>query len=180
MQKYFWFILLLLVFVVPASAQPTSILITNGTLLDGTGAKAKGADVRIVGDQIVEIGKLKPKPNEQVIDARKLIVAPGFIDIHNHSETGLESQPTANSQVLQGITTLAVGPDGGSPWPIADYLRRREDKPPAVNVLAFVGHATVRRLVMGKDYNRPATKAEIEAMAELVRSEERRVGKECA
>lgn len=168
MKKHFWLFLMLIIFVGSALAQPTSILITNGTLLDGTGAKAKGADLRIVGDQIMEIGKLKPKPNEQVIDARNLIVAPGFIDLHNHSETGLESQPTANSQILQGITTLAVGPDGGSPWPIAEYLRRREDKPPAVNVLAFVGHATVRRMVMGKEYNRPATKAEIEAMAALV------------
>lgn len=168
MQKYFWFLLLLVIFVVPVLAQPTSILIINGNVIDGTGAKAKGVDLRIVGDQIVEIGKLKPKPNEQVIDARNLIVAPGFIDIHNHSESGLETQPTANSQILQGITTLAVGPDGGSPWPIAAYLRRREDKPPAVNVLAFVGHATVRRKVMGDDFKRPATKAEIERMSELV------------
>ncbi|MFN7931287.1 MAG: amidohydrolase family protein [Blastocatellia bacterium] len=165
MQKYCWLLLLL---IVPAAAQPTSILIANGTIIDGTGAKGKSADVRIQGDQIIAIGKLKPQPNEQVIDARNLIVAPGFIDIHNHSESGLESQPTANSQILQGITTLAVGPDGGSPWPIAEYLRRREDKPPAVNVLAFIGHATVRHKVMGDDYKRPATKAEIAQMVELV------------
>lgn len=168
MQKYLGFILLSFIFVVSAKAQPTSILITNSTVLDGTGAKGKSADVRMQGDQIIAIGKLKPQPNEQVIDARKLIVAPGFIDLHNHSESGLATQPTANSQILQGITTLAVGPDGGSPWPIADYLRRREDQPPSVNVLAFVGHAMVRRKVMGDDYNRPATKAEIEAMAALV------------
>lgn len=168
MHKYFWLILFLSFLIVPTDAQPTSILITNGTVIDGTGTKGKGADVRIVGDQIVEIGKLKPKPDEQVIDAKNLMVAPGFIDIHNHSESGLESQPTANSQILQGITTLAVGPDGGSPWPIGQYLRRREEKIPAVNVLAFVGHATVRRQVMGDDFKRPATKAEIEQMMELV------------
>jgi N-acyl-D-amino-acid deacylase len=149
-------------------AQPNSILITNGKVIDGTGANAKSIAIRIVGDTITEIGKLKPKPNERVMDARGYVVAPGFIDIHNHSETGLERQPTADSQILQGITTLAVGPDGGSPWPIGEYLQRREQKPSAVNVLAFIGHATVRRKVLGEQFNRTATKAEIEQMAELV------------
>ncbi len=158
----------LLLFAAIGMAQPNSVLITNGKVIDGTGTKAKRSDLRIVGDTITEIGKLKPQPNERVIDARNLIVAPGFIDIHNHSESGLESQPTANSQILQGITTLAVGPDGGSPWPIGEYLRRREQKSSAVNVLAFVGHATVRRKVLGNEYNRTATKAEIEQMANLV------------
>ncbi len=160
--------LILLGMVVPVVAQTTSTLIVNGTLIDGTGAKARRADIRIVGHTITEIGQLKPQSNERLMDARGHIVAPGFIDIHNHSESGLESQPTANSQVLQGITTLAVGPDGGSPWPLDAYLQRREQKPPAVNVLAFVGHATVRRKVLGNDYNRTATKAEIEQMANLV------------
>jgi N-acyl-D-amino-acid deacylase len=169
MQKIFLAGLILLAgFSTSAWSQPSAVLITGGVMLDGTGAKAKRADLRIVGDTIIEIGKLKPQPNERVIDARGHVVAPGFIDIHNHSESGLERQPTADSQILQGITTLAVGPDGGSPWPIAEYLQRREQKPPAVNVLAFVGHATVRRKVLGDDYNRIATKAEIEQMAALV------------
>ena len=168
MQKRFGLWLLWLMLFVPVCAQTTSILITNGSVIDGTGAKAKGVALRIVGDTITEIGKLKPKPNERVIDARGHVVAPGFIDIHNHSETGLEREPTADSQILQGITTLAVGPDGGSPWPLGEYLQRREQKPSAVNVLAFVGHATVRRKVLGNEFNRTATKAEIEQMAELV------------
>lgn len=168
MRKILLLSLLLSVFSAIALAQSTSILITNGRLIDGTGAKSKNVSLRIVGDTITEIGKLKPNPNERVIDARGNVVAPGFIDIHNHSETGLEREPTANSQILQGITTLAVGPDGGSPWPIAQYLQRREQKPPAVNVLAFVGHATVRRKVLGDNFNRTATKAEIEEMAALV------------
>jgi N-acyl-D-amino-acid deacylase len=168
MQKLFGLSLWLPLLVVSVPAQTNAILITNGTVMDGTGAKSKRTNLRIVGDTIAEIGKLKPKPNERVIDARNLVIAPGFIDIHNHSESGLERQPTADSQILQGITTLAVGPDGGSPWPIAEYLQRREQKPPAVNVLAFVGHATVRRKVLGNDTNRTATKAEIEQMAALV------------
>ncbi len=168
MQKLLGWTVLLAALILPAAAQPASTLILNGKVLDGTGAKAKSVALRIVGDRITEIGKLKPQPNERVIDARGNVVAPGFIDIHNHSESELERQPTADSQILQGITTLAVGPDGGSPWPIAEYLQRREQKPPAVNVLTFVGHATVRRKVMGDDYNRTATKAEIEQMVELV------------
>lgn len=149
-------------------AQPTSILLLGGNVIDGTGSKAKRADIRITGGLIAELGNLKPLPNETVIDAKNKIVAPGFIDIHNHSETGLEKQPTANSQILQGITTLAVGPDGGSPWPIGEYLARRSEQGIAVNVMAFVGHATVREMVMGNDYKRTATKAEIAKMAELV------------
>ena len=168
MQKFFGLTLLVAALIVPVVAQPTSTLIINGKVLDGTGSKAKNVALRMVGDTITEIGKLNPQPNERVIDARGNIVAPGFIDIHNHSETGLEREPTANSQILQGITTLAVGPDGGSPWPIADYLQRREQKPTAVNVLTFVGHATVRHKVLGDNYNRTATKVEIEQMAELV------------
>jgi len=151
--------------------QPSSILIVGGTLIDGTGARGRRAEVRLEGDQIKEIkesGRLKPRPNEKVIDARGMIVVPGFIDLHNHSERGLEAEPTAKSQVLQGITTLAVGPDGSSPWPMADYLAKREEQRAAINLIAFVGHATVRQRVMGRNYNRAATEAEIAQMAQLV------------
>ncbi len=148
--------------------KPGSILIKGGTLIDGTGARRRQADVRITGDQIQEIGRLKPQPGERVIEARGFVVAPGFIDIHNHSDRGLDAEPTAKSQIRQGITTLAVGPDGSSPWPIADYLARREQQRTAVNILTFVGHATLRQRVMGRDFNRPATENEITQMAQLV------------
>lgn len=145
-----------------------SVLIAGGTLIDGSGARRREVDIRIVGDRIKQIGKLKPLAGERVIEARGLIVAPGFIDIHNHSERGFANGPNAKSQVLQGITTLAIGPDGGSPFPIADYFDWLEKQHPAVNVIAFVGHATVRQRVMGKDFNRQATEGEIARMAELV------------
>jgi N-acyl-D-amino-acid deacylase len=167
-MKYKFLLLLCCAILNVIFAQSTSTLITNGNVIDGTGAKSRRADVRISGGMISEIGNLKPLPNEVVIEAKGKIVAPGFIDLHNHSETGLEKQNTANSQILQGITTLAVGPDGGSPWPIREYLARRSEQGIAVNVAAFVGHATVRELVMGKEYRRPATKKEIAQMAELV------------
>ncbi|MDQ3014113.1 MAG: amidohydrolase family protein, partial [Acidobacteriota bacterium] len=151
-----------------SSIQSSSILIYGGVVIDGTGTKRRLADVRIVGNQIKDIGRLKPQSGERVIDAKGLIVAPGFIDVHNHSEQGLLREPDAKSQVLQGITTLAIGPDGGSPVPIADYLTRLEKQQAAVNIISFIGHATVRRRVMGEDTKRAATAGEIVKMAELV------------
>lgn len=154
----------------PASthAQAKSRVIVGATMIDGTGRPGLRANVRIEGDLIAEVGQFDPEPGEEVIEARGKVVAPGFIDIHNHSEGGLKTDPAAVSQVSQGITTLAVGPDGGSPWPIADYLKQREQQHAAVNVLAFVGHATVRQLVMGGDYNRAATEKEVRRMSELI------------
>ena len=145
-----------------------SLLIRGGLIIDGTGTPAKVADVRLSGGRIIQIGGLKPRPRERVIEAQGLVVAPGFIDIHNHSERGFADDPGARSQVLQGITTIAVGPDGGSPWPIAGYLQWAGRQRLATNLLAFVGHATVRRQVMGDNYKREATPAEISRMAGLV------------
>src|SRR5262249_52716201 len=123
---------------------PASILITGVMLIDGSGAPARRADVRIAGDKIAEVGSLQPKAGEGVIEERGMTVAPGFIDIHNHSESGLNQDPTARSQILQGITTLAIGPDGASPYPTGKYLAVCEARHAAVNLLAFIGHATAR------------------------------------
>ncbi|HJQ23369.1 MAG TPA: D-aminoacylase [Blastocatellia bacterium] len=148
-------------------AQVKSRVIVGAMIIDGSGRKAYRANLRIIGDRVAGVGLFAPRRGEEVIDARGLIVAPGFIDIHNHSESGLAREPSAASQVSQGITTLAVGPDGASPWPIADYLAKREQQHTAVNVLAFVGHATLREQVMKRDTNRRATDDEIKAMAQL-------------
>lgn len=161
------FCLFWLTFAVNAQS-PDRFLIRGGTVIDGTGAPARMADLRVAGERILEIGRFTPQPGERVIDARGMVVVPGFIDIHNHSERGFASDPEARSQILQGITTLAVGPDGGSPWPIGDYLRWCRDQRLATNVLAFIGHATVRRQVLGEDFRRQATPAEIERMVSLV------------
>src|SRR6185437_1209753 len=72
------------------------------------------------------------------------------------------------TQTAQGITTILVGADGSSPWPIAGYIAERRRSRAAINVLVMVGHATVRRLVMGDDYKRPARDDEIAKMAALV------------
>jgi N-acyl-D-amino-acid deacylase len=151
---------------IPTRAE--SFVITRAQVADGTGGALKPASIRVEGDTIVAVGNLKPKKGEPVIDGRGLVLAPGFIDIHNHSTEGLLSDPLAESQVSQGITTAVQGPDGESAWPIADYLEKLRAAPPAVNVMTMVGHATVRSLVMGKDYRRVATDEEVSRMAGLV------------
>ena len=151
-----------------STAASPSILIQGAQVADGTGAPLRAADVRIAGDRILEVGKLSPKGGERVIRGESLVLAPGFIDVHNHSTRGLKTDPQAESQVSQGITTLVVGPDGESPWPIAEYLAEREKDPPAVNVMTMVGHETVRSLVLGQDFRRTATAEEVSKMAALV------------
>jgi len=162
--------LLLLAAAVPtARAQVGGTTIVGGELADGSGAALRRANVRIVDDRIVAAGQdLKPLAGDTVVDATGLVVAPGFIDIHNHSANELASEPAAASQVAQGITTVVLGPDGGSPWPIGEYLEERRRSPASVNVAVMVGHATVRRLVMGDDYKRTATDAELTRMTALV------------
>ncbi len=142
--------------------------IVGAELADGTGAALRRANVRFVNDRIVAVGDLKAQAGDRVVDGRGLVVAPGFIDIHNHSSQGLASDPGAETQIAQGITTVVVGPDGDSPWPIGDYLGERKQAPAAVNVASFVGHATVRRQVMKDDFKRPARADEIARMALLV------------
>jgi N-acyl-D-amino-acid deacylase len=149
-------------------ASNLSFLVTNARVVDGTSTPARLAAVRVVNGRIAEVGALSPAAGETIVDAAGLVLAPGFIDPHNHSTDGLLTEPAAASQVSQGITTLFVGQDGSSPWPIADYLSKLRAAPPAVNVLTAVGHATVRQLVMGEDYKRAARPEEVAKMEALV------------
>ena len=142
--------------------------IVGGQLADGSGAPLRQANVRIAGDRIAAVGAAAPQPGDAVVDAKGLVIAPGFIDIHNHSSSELAGDPAAESQVSQGITTVVLGPDGSSPWPIGEYLAERRRNPAAVNVAVMVGHATVRRLVMNDDYKRAARPEEVARMAALV------------
>ncbi len=150
------------------SPESASWVIVGATIVDGSGRPRFRAHVRLVGDRIVRIGRFVPAPDDRVLRATGLVLAPGFIDLHNHSDRGLEAEPTATSQIAQGITTIVLGLDGNSPWPIAQYLHRRREQPAAVNVALLVGHATVRQLVLGRDANRAASEAEIAEMARLI------------
>ncbi|GAC1631107.1 MAG: D-aminoacylase [Candidatus Acidiferrum sp.] len=148
-------------------AQQPSLVITNARLADGTGAPLRKANVRISGSRITKIGNFKPAKTDQILDAKGLVLAPSFIDIHNHSTRGLETDPLAETQIAQGITSLIIGADGDSPWPIAPWLEARQKSPASVNVAVMAGHATIRELVMGKDFRRTATPEEIGKMASL-------------
>ncbi len=154
-----------------ATAQDESAVATvilNAQVADGSGKPLRKANVRIAGDRIVAIGNVRPQQGERTIDAAGLVLAPGFIDIHNHSTEGLENDPLAESQIAQGITTVILGADGDSPWPIAPYLDARRKNPPSLNLAMMAGHATIRGQVMGKDFRRTATESEIAKMIVLV------------
>jgi N-acyl-D-amino-acid deacylase len=148
------------------------VALTGGTLIDGSGrAPVSDAIVLIKGDTITAVGRrgqIKIPAGARVIDARGLVIAPGFIDTHNHSDRGLSDDPSAATQVSQGITTVAVGQDGGSELPIGEYLSKLDRSPVALNVVTFVGHASLRSKVMGQDTKRHATDAEIEKMQQMV------------
>lgn len=152
----------------PIAQVSTSFVIVNARVVDGTGAAARQASVRVVDGRITDVGDVRTAASDRVVDAKDLVLAPGFIDTHNHSTDGLLTEPSAVSQVSQGITTLVVGQDGSSPWPIADYLGRLRREPASVNVLTAVGHATIRRQVMGDDFKRVARADEVTRMVALV------------
>ena len=151
------------------SQQPANTtVIVNAQIADGAGKPLRKGSVRISGDRITRVGDFQPAKGEQIIDAKGLVLAPGFIDIHNHSTEGIERDPLAETQIAQGITTAVVGADGDSPWPIAPWLKAREANPASLNIAVLAGHATIRQQVLGKDFKRVSTPAEIEKMVLLV------------
>src|SRR5258706_15789158 len=98
-----------------------SVTIIGARLVDGTGAPPRRAGVRIENDRIVAVGDVKPGPADETVDATGLVLAPGFIDIHNHSASGPLGGPAAGTQVAQGITKLVGGAGRPSAWPVADH-----------------------------------------------------------
>jgi N-acyl-D-amino-acid deacylase len=148
------------------------MLIRGGQVIDGTGARARQADLRLSGERIVALGpNLKPEPGEAVLDADGRIVAPGFIDAHSHASGGLLEDLDAETQVRQGITTAIVGQDGGHEFPLGAWLAKIDTMRPTINVASFVGQGTVRGRVLGSDYRRRATSGEVRQMRTLVARE---------
>jgi N-acyl-D-amino-acid deacylase len=155
-----------------SSALAQTVVITNAVVVDGTGAPARRADVRLVGGKIEWIGeRASIDSNARVIDARGLTLTPGFIDTHSHHDSGLFDHRDALAAVNQGVTTIVVGQDGESNLPLAAFFARLDSQPAAINVASYVGHGTIRRRVMGDDYKRTASAAEAARMQALLREE---------
>jgi len=168
------------------------LVIKDGYVIDGQGNPGVVADVGIIGDSIALLGKIPSSRAMAVLRAKGLAVAPGFIDVHNHTGIELLVNPKAESAIRQGITTLISGQCGSSPFPISDegfeelreenkaeygvdvdwksvqgFLSRLERSGMALNYSTFVGHGTVRAAAMGYGARKP-TASEIGLMKKMV------------
>ena len=160
----------------PEHAAAGSVIIVNGTIVDGTGRAGYPGAVRLVGDTIAEVGDISPKPDEEIVDARGQVIAPGFIDTHSHLELIVDDDPQLMPAITQGITTIVVGQDGFSPHPLRDWYSKIEASGMGSNVASFVGHNTLRSLTLKGDARRQATAAEIDQMNRLLADEIRAGG----
>lgn len=166
------------------------VIIKGGSIIDGTGSSAFLSDIAIHGDRITDIAPQIPAHSAGfILDAQGLLVCPGFIDAHSHSDTYLMVEPTAPSKLYQGITTEVVGNCGASAAPclgqaslpsdwkthtypgswqtMREFRALLESTPPSVNVVALVGHNVLRASIMGY-VGRNATTTEINDMAQLL------------
>ena len=165
------------------------LLLRGGTVIDGTGAPRRTADVAVDGARVAAIGRLDAMRAEREIDASGLVVCPGFIDTHTHDDRAVLSDPGMACKVSQGVTTVVTGNCGVSLAPLtgrepppplnllggddwyrfptfAAYREELEGSPPSLNVAMQVGHSALRATVM-EGLDRPATPSEIERMVEL-------------
>jgi len=168
------------------------IIIVNGQVIDGTGKQSRRADLGIKGDRIAIIDNLTGATADQVIDATGLIIAPGFIDIHTHTDTELLVNPTGDSKILQGITTEVGGNCGSSPFPIteedrksqdeylmekygihatwqrtAGFLAQLEERGTSLNYVTLTGNGDLRAYIVGKN-DVPATPDQMKSMKKVI------------
>ncbi|HTX76445.1 MAG TPA: D-aminoacylase [Terracidiphilus sp.] len=175
----------------PPSSAPFDIVITHGHILDGTGSPWYSGDIGIRDGHIAAIGVLDRAPRRQTIDARGMVVAPGFIDMLGQSELTMLVDPRLPSKIYQGITTEITG-EGDSVAPLntrmiaADragyehlkitpdwttfrqYFARIEHQGMGINLASYVGATSVRRVVLGDGDVQP-TSAQLGQMQDLVR-----------
>ncbi len=171
----------------PAAEPAYDLIIRNGKIVDGTGNPWFLGDVAVRGDRIVAVGRVPPGQALREIDARGLVVAPGFIDMHSHSDYVLFEDGDAQSKVRQGVTTevlgegQSAGPSKGKRGPrrvtvhgkeyswttLGGYFEALEKAGISVNVASYVGADNVWEAVMGKSYARPSAE-QLEEMKGLV------------
>jgi len=174
----------------PPAEAPFDLLLTGGRVVDGSGAPWFAADVGVRDGRIAEVGVLAGRPAKRTIDARGLVIAPGFIDLLGQSEYNVLVDKRAASKITQGITTevtgegdsiaptddrmIAEGKDeyakyGVTPdWKtLAGYFQTLERRGTAINLGTFVGSGSIRAMVVGRE-NRPATPEEMARMEALV------------
>jgi len=142
-------------------------VIRHGRIIDGTGNPAFFADVGIREGRIAAVGRITNEARLE-IDARGLVVAPGFIDVHTHAEE-IDELPLAENFLRMGVTTLVLGNCGTSTLDVGEFFHRLEATQVSPNVATLIGHGSVRSKVMGGSFMRPPTGAELEEMKGLVR-----------
>jgi N-acyl-D-amino-acid deacylase len=161
----------------PQATDPTPVpnydlVLRGGLLYSGADEPPVPGDLAINGQMIAAVGDLGEYEATETIDVSGLAVMPGFIDIHSHALSGNRSEgifgwPDAENLIRQGVTTVIGGNDGDSPLPLSDSFEAIAALPPAVNFGTYVGHGSIRGLIVGED-DRPATEAELDLMREQV------------
>lgn len=146
-------------------AQQYDLVILNGRVIDGSGNPWFWADIAIKNGKIAAIGKFKATDATRNIDAKGLVVAPGFIDVHTHIEGGIEEIPTAENFIYDGVTTLITGNCGSSYTDLAKFFEDLRKIGTSVNVGSFIGHNAVRRKVMKNVFRDPTAKEQVEMEA---------------
>jgi len=172
-MKYLYILLLSLTLSQISSAQGTypDIIFKGATVYDGTASKGGIKDVGVKGDRIVFIGDYKKADmgSAEIIDAKGYILAPGFIDPHTHIEADLShAQRKSNlAYLMQGVTTVIGGNDGSGPLPIGRKLEEWDRNGIGTNAGLFVGHGSVRRMVLGNKDIAPSAQ-QLEEMKAIV------------
>ena len=146
-------------------------IIRHAMVCDGSGDEPFRADIGIIADTIAFIGDLERGSANHEIDAKGLTLAPGFIDTHSHHAGELFQHRDFLAAVSQGITTIIIGQDGESNFPLATFFQQVSDTPVAINIGSYSGHNTLRDSVLGKDFKRFATQDEIEKMKSMLRQD---------
>ncbi len=151
---FFIAILAASIVIVPAQQPVYDLVITNARIVDGTGNPWFRGSIAIRDGHIARVGRFDASNARQTIDAGGKIVAPGFIDVHVHTEDIFDN-PKAENFVRMGVTSLVTGNCGGSDLDIKAFLGRIKTKPIAVNIASLIGHNTVRSKVIGLDERAP-------------------------